>query len=69
MISYVKGELAAIEEQKAIIDVGGIGYGVFMPHQALAMLPSVGNEVKLYTYLNADIVSQASTAFWIFDKR
>ena len=53
MISYVKGELAAIEEQKAIIDVGGIGYGVFMPHQALAMLPSVGNEVKLYTYLNA----------------
>ncbi|WP_418615182.1 OB-fold domain-containing protein, partial [[Ruminococcus] torques] len=23
MISYVKGELAAIEEQKAIIDVGG----------------------------------------------
>ena len=31
MISYVKGELAAIEEQKAIIDVGGIGYGVFMP--------------------------------------
>ena len=49
MISYVKGELAAIEEQKAIIDVGGIGYGVFMPHQALAMLPSVGNEVKLYT--------------------
>ena len=52
MISYVKGELAAIEEQKAIIDVGGIGYGVFMPHQALAMLPSVGNEVKLYTYLN-----------------
>ena len=52
MISYVKGEFAAIEEQKAIIDVGGIGYGVFMPHQALAMLPSVGNEVKLYTYLN-----------------
>lgn len=25
---------------------------MFMPHQALAMLPSVGNEVKLYTYLN-----------------
>ena len=27
MISYVKGELAAIEEQKAIIDVGGIEIG------------------------------------------
>ena len=50
MISYVKGELAAIEEQKAIIDVGGIGYGVFMPHQALAMLPSC----LLYTSDAAD---------------
>ena len=49
MISYVKGELAAIEEQKAIIDVGGIGYGVFMPHQALAMLPCL-----LYTSDAAD---------------
>ena len=59
MISYVKGELAAIEEQKAIIDVGGIGYGVFMPHQALAMLPSVGNECA----------GRCHAAFWIFDKR
>ena len=32
MISYVKGELAAIEEQKAIIDVGGIGYGLSLIH-------------------------------------
>lgn len=50
MITYVRGELAAVEEQKAIVDVGGIGYGIFMPGQALARLPQPGNEVKIYTY-------------------
>ena len=52
MISYVRGELAAIEEQKAVVDVGGIGYGVYMPQQAMALLPEIGSTVKLYTYLN-----------------
>ena len=52
MISYVRGELAAIEEQKAIIDVGGVGYGVFMSQQSLSLLPPAGNQVKIYTYLN-----------------
>lgn len=52
MISYIRGELAAVEDGKAIVDVGGVGYGVFMPGQALALLPDTGNEVKLHTYLN-----------------
>lgn len=52
MISYVRGELAAVEQQKAIVDVSGVGYGVYMPQQALSVLPPVGSEVKLYTYLN-----------------
>ena len=41
MISYVKGELAAIEEQKAIIDVGGIGYGVFTVSYTHLTLPTI----------------------------
>lgn len=52
MISYIRGELAAVEEQKAIVDVGGVGYGVYMPGQSLAKLPQPGNEVKIHTYLN-----------------
>lgn len=52
MISYVRGELAAVEEQMAVIEAGGIGYGIFMPKQALSLLPQPGNEVKVYTYLN-----------------
>ncbi len=52
MISFIRGELAAVEPQKAIVDVGGVGYGVYMSQQALSLLPPVGNEVKIYTYLN-----------------
>ena len=28
MISYIRGELAAVQEQKAIVEAGGIGYGI-----------------------------------------
>lgn len=52
MISYIRGELVAVEDEKAIIDVMGVGYGVFMPAQAMQQLPPTGNEVKLHTYLN-----------------
>lgn len=52
MISYIRGELAAVEPEKAVVDVGGVGFGVYMPRQALSLLPQPGNEVKLHTYLN-----------------
>lgn len=52
MISYIRGELAAVEEEKVIVDVGGVGYGIYMPGHSMGKLPSVGREVKLYTYLN-----------------
>ncbi len=52
MISYVRGELAAVEKEKVIVDVGGVGYGVFMPEASMGMLPQIGEEVKLHTYLN-----------------
>ena len=52
MISYIRGRLASVEEQKAIVEAGGIGYGIYMPNQALSMLPQPGNEVKIYTYFS-----------------
>ena len=52
MISYIRGKLTAIEEDKVIVDVGGVGYGIFLSHQAMSLLPQTGNEVKLHTYLN-----------------
>lgn len=52
MISYIKGELAAVGEEQVVVEVQGIGYGIFMPGQAMTMLPPIGSEVKIHTYLN-----------------
>lgn len=52
MVSYIKGELISIEEEKVIIDVNGIGFGIFMPLQSMNYLPPNGEEVRLHTYMN-----------------
>jgi Holliday junction DNA helicase RuvA len=36
----------------AVINVGGVGFQVFMPTTALSALGSPGNEVKVYTHLH-----------------
>ena len=52
MISYIRGQLAAIEETKIVVDVGGVGYGIFMPGRVMAKLPQTGTEVTIHTFLN-----------------
>lgn len=52
MISYIRGELAAVEADRVIVDVGGVGYGIYMSGQAMSLLPPAGEEVKIHTYLN-----------------
>lgn len=52
MISYIRGELIAIEEEKVVLDVNGVGFGIFMPGQSMNLLPPIGEEVKLHTYMN-----------------
>lgn len=52
MISYVKGELAAVSEDRVIVDVGGVGFDIYMSGQAISMLPPAGEDVKIHTYLN-----------------
>lgn len=52
MIAFVKGILADVESDRVIVDVGGIGYQVFVSSYTIGRLPLEGNEVQLYTYLN-----------------
>lgn len=52
MISYISGELIALEKDKIIVDVQGVGYGIFMPGASMSLLPQTGSRVKVHTYLN-----------------
>ncbi len=51
MYSYIRGKLADVEENLVVIEAGGIGYNIYTTGQTLDYLPSVGEELKLYTYL------------------
>jgi Holliday junction DNA helicase RuvA len=58
MYSYIRGELAEINLDHIVIDVGGIGYMVYISGQAMNDLPVIGDVVKVHTflYLREDIM-------------
>ena len=50
MYAYIKGILTEITEDAIIVENQGIGYEIAVPGQVFDYLPSVGEEVKIYTY-------------------
>lgn len=50
MYAYIKGILAEITEDAIIVENQGIGYEIAVPGQVFDYLPSVSEEVKIYTY-------------------
>lgn len=50
MIAFVRGIVEDLTEENVVVDVGGIGYNVKISAGTAALLPGVGQEVKLYTY-------------------
>ena len=50
MISYIKGKLEIKAKDYIVVDVGGIGYKIFMSETAINELEK-GKEVKVYTYM------------------
>lgn len=51
MISYIKGKLEAKNLDSVTIDVGGIGYKIFMSVNSMDRLGEAGADVKVYTYM------------------
>lgn len=51
MIAFLKGKIEELEETKAIVDVNGVGYGVFITGRDAGILSGNRETVKLYTYL------------------
>lgn len=49
MLEYIKGTLTKSTPSKATIEIGGLGYGVFISIATFEKLPEIGKEVKLYT--------------------
>lgn len=52
MIAGLKGKLESLGGDGAVVDVGGIGFRVYMPTSTLTTLGAVGSEVRLHTHLH-----------------
>lgn len=51
MIAFLKGTVEDITENSLVLDVHGVGYEVLVPGQILDMMGGIGQEIKLYTYM------------------
>lgn len=52
MIASLRGKVESFSADGAVINVGGIGFQVFMPTSTLSALGAIDSEVKLYTHLH-----------------
>ena len=50
MIAYIKGTLEMKMTDYVVIDVGGIGYKIFMSEVGIEKLGNTGEKVKIHTY-------------------
>ena len=50
MIAYIKGELVVKSRGFVVIDIGGLGYKVFMSDLAMENVGKIGDIVKVHTY-------------------
>lgn len=52
MIASLKGIVESLDAEAAVINVGGVGFRVFMPASALSAIGGSGEEVRVYTHLH-----------------
>jgi Holliday junction DNA helicase RuvA len=52
MIECLRGTLLEKEAGWALLEVGGVGYGLEMPTTAVGQLPETGAEVRVHTHLH-----------------
>lgn len=50
MFAYIKGSLEMKFKNYVVIDVGGLGYKIFMAENAIDSIGEIGNIVKVFTY-------------------
>jgi Holliday junction DNA helicase RuvA len=73
MITSLQGRLASVGPDAAIIDVGGVGFQVFMPTSDLSGLGAPGHEIKVFTHLHVREDSltlfgfAAADELWLFE--
>lgn len=73
MIRALRGAVLDYSDGQLIVDVGGVGYQVFVPESAAPALPAAGGEVSLFvhTHVREDAINlygfSTRTELWMFE--
>jgi holliday junction DNA helicase RuvA len=66
MISQLNGILEHVDQNSIVVDVGGVGYKVFMPTSAISRLPKQGEKIKVFTH---QVVREDSNDLYGFQRK
>ncbi len=52
MYAYLKGTIESVAEGSVVLDVGGVGYQLYVSSNTLSCVSALGEKCKLFTYLH-----------------
>ncbi len=52
MIEFLRGKIADIGINRIVMDVNGVGYVVSVSEGTLSLMPGIGEEAKIYTFMS-----------------
>jgi len=67
MISFLQGKLILKKDKYIVLDVNGVGYKVFLSQKTLFKIPEIGQNLKLFCYLN--VRETAMDLYGFFDEK
>lgn len=68
MVASLSGKIILKREKFIILDVGGVGFKVFLSRKALLKIPQEGESLKVFCYLNVRENILDLYGFWDFEE-
>jgi len=65
MISYLQGKIILKKEKFVVLEVNNIGYKVFLSQKSILNLPEIGQNLKLFTFM--EVKETAQNLYGFFD--
>ena len=63
MIGFLRGSVLSVDSSKLLLDVGGVGYEVNFAASMSDNLPSIGEDIRVYTHM---VVSDSAISLYGF---
>lgn len=52
MISFINGKLKEVLQDSIVVEVNGVGFGIYFPASNFKNLPAIDDDIKVFTYTN-----------------